>query len=46
MNLRVDLIRNALRLYEAMVNEVSAGQELLLRDSAGKITPYKIFGAS
>jgi hypothetical protein len=38
-----EVIRNALRLYEAIIGEVDAGHDLLIRDKAGKITPYKIF---
>ncbi|GEP61056.1 hypothetical protein RSO01_82220 [Reyranella soli] len=40
-----EVVRNALRLYEAIINESKAGGELLLRDKNGKTTPYKVFGA-
>ena len=38
-----EVVRNAIRLYEAMVNEVSAGREFLIKDKSGTITPYKVF---
>lgn len=38
-----EVIRNAIRLYEAMVSEASAGREFYIKDKSGTITPYKVF---
>ena len=38
-----EVIRNAIRLYEAMVKEAKAGREFLVKDPSGTIIPYKVF---
>lgn len=39
-----EVVRNALRLYEALVDEAEEGHKLLI-DRDGNIVPYKIFSA-
>jgi hypothetical protein len=38
-----EVIKNSLRLYEAIISEVSSGKEIMLKDKDGKIGPYRIF---
>lgn len=38
-----EVIRNAIRLYEAMVSEAKAGREFFIKDPSGTIMPYKVF---
>lgn len=38
-----EVVRNAIRLYEAMVQETAAGRQFLVQDQSGTITPYKVF---
>lgn len=38
-----EVIRNALRLYEAMIKEVQDGNEFMVRRPDGTIGPIKIF---
>lgn len=38
-----EVLRNALRLYEALVAEAERGAEFAVRASDGSLTPYKIF---
>lgn len=38
-----EVIKNAMRLYEALIDEVEAGNELALKDKKGKVTAYRIF---
>ncbi len=38
-----EVLRNALRLYEALIGEAERGNELSLRSADGTITPYRIF---
>lgn len=38
-----EVIRNALRLYESMIEEVEDGHDVLVRDKDGRTTTYKIF---
>jgi len=38
-----EVIKNSLRLYEAIISEVSSGKEIMLKDKDGKIGPYHIF---
>jgi hypothetical protein len=38
-----EVLRNALRLYEALIAEADRGNELSLRAADGTITPYRIF---
>jgi len=39
-----EVIRNALRLYEAIISEVESGGQLLIQRD-GKTSEYKVFGA-
>ena len=38
-----EVIKNALRLYEALVEEVEQGREVLIRDAEGNLTSYRLF---
>lgn len=39
-----EVVRNALRLYEALISEVEAGHEIMIRRE-GQIAPYPVFGS-
>jgi hypothetical protein len=39
-----EVLRNSLRLYEALINEVESGNQLLI-DRDGKVSPYPVFSA-
>lgn len=38
-----EVIRNALRLYEALVSEAEQGREFAIKTPDGVITPYRVF---
>ena len=38
-----EVIKNSLRLYEAIISEISNGNEIMLKDKDGNIGPYHIF---
>ena len=38
-----EVVKNALRLYEALIEETEAGKQLLIRDSNGVVSPYRLF---
>ena len=38
-----EVVKNALRLYEALIEETENGKEFLVRDKTGAVTPYKMF---
>lgn len=38
-----EVLRNALRLYEALITEAERGAELSVRSPDGTVTPYKVF---
>lgn len=38
-----EVLRNALRLYEALIAEAERGAEFAVRGPDGSVTPYKIF---
>jgi hypothetical protein len=38
-----EVIRNALRLYEALIGEAERGAEFALKTPDGRTVPYKIF---
>jgi hypothetical protein len=38
-----EVLRNALRLYEALIAEAENGAEFAVRGADGRLTPYKIF---
>jgi hypothetical protein len=39
----VEVIKNALRLYEALIDDVDKGREILAKDENGIISPYRFF---
>jgi hypothetical protein len=39
----VEVVKNALRLYEALIEDAIGGKELLSRDKEGNLTTYKLF---
>lgn len=38
-----EVVKNALRLYEALIEEVEKGNEFLMREKDGNTYPYKMF---
>jgi hypothetical protein len=38
-----EVLRNALRLYDALIEEVEKGNEFLIRQTNGEITSYRLF---
>ncbi len=38
-----EVVKNALRLYEALIEETEAGKQFLVRDAAGTVSPYRLF---
>jgi hypothetical protein len=38
-----EVIRNAIRLYDALIKEAEEGKEFLVRDQDGNLTSYKMF---
>lgn len=38
-----EVFRNAIRLYDALIQEAEKGNEFLVRDKEGNLTSYKIF---
>jgi hypothetical protein len=38
-----EVLRNALRLYDALIEEVDKGNEFLIRHPNGEITSYRLF---
>ena len=38
-----EVVKNALRLYEALIEETEGGKQLLVRDAAGTISPCRLF---
>lgn len=38
-----EVVKNALRLYEALIEETDAGKQFLVRDAAGMVSPYRLF---
>ncbi len=38
-----EVIRNALRLYEAVIGEAEQGSEFAVRAKDGTVTPYRVF---
>ena len=38
-----EVIRNAIRLYEAIVQETAAGREFFIKETNGSIIPYRMF---
>ncbi|MSP48441.1 MAG: hypothetical protein EXQ95_03835 [Alphaproteobacteria bacterium] len=40
-----EVLKNALRLYEALIEEADAGNKFQVRAKDGSVTSYKIFGS-
>ncbi len=38
-----EVVKNALRLYEGLIEEVESGKTFLIRDENGAISPFKMF---
>jgi hypothetical protein len=38
-----EVLRNALRLYDALIEEVEKGNEFLIRNPNGEVTSYRLF---
>lgn len=38
-----EVVKNALRLYEALIEEAEGGKEFLVKDQAGTVTPLRLF---
>jgi len=38
-----EVVKNALRLYEALIEETEAGKQFLVRDANGSVAPLRLF---
>ena len=38
-----EVVKNALRLYEALIEETESGNQFLVRDKDGVVSPFRIF---
>jgi hypothetical protein len=38
-----EVVKNALRLYEALIEETESGKQFFIRDENGTMTPYRLF---
>jgi metal-responsive CopG/Arc/MetJ family transcriptional regulator len=38
-----EVMKNALRLYESIINQYDAGKRLYLKDVEGQVTEYEVF---
>jgi hypothetical protein len=38
-----EVLKNALRLYEALIEETERGNEFMVRNADGVVTPYRMF---
>jgi hypothetical protein len=38
-----EVVKNALRLYEALIEETEAGKQFFVRDANGTMVPYRLF---
>jgi len=38
-----EVVKNALRLYEALIEETESGKQFLVRDENGTVSPYRLF---
>jgi hypothetical protein len=38
-----EVVKNALRLYEALIEETESGKQFLVRDASGTVSPYRLF---
>ncbi len=38
-----EVVKNALRLYEALIEEAEDGKQFMVRDKSGAISPFRLF---
>jgi IS1 family transposase len=38
-----EVVKNALRLYEALIEEAESGKQFLTRDADGVVSPFRMF---
>jgi hypothetical protein len=38
-----EVVKNALRLYEALIEETESGKQFFVRDENGVLSPYRLF---
>lgn len=38
-----EVVKNALRLYEALIEETESGKQFFVRDENGTMAPYRLF---
>ena len=38
-----EVVKNALRLYEALIEETESGKQFLVRDQNGVVSPFRLF---
>jgi hypothetical protein len=38
-----EVVKNALRLYEALIEEAESGKQFLVRDKDGVVAPFRLF---
>ena len=38
-----EVVKNALRLYEALIEETEGGKQFLIKDEAGTVAPFRLF---
>jgi len=38
-----EVVKNALRLYEALIEESESGKQFLIRDENGVVSPFRLF---
>ena len=38
-----EVVKNALRLYEALIEETESGKQFFVRDENGALSPYRLF---
>ncbi|MSP03627.1 MAG: hypothetical protein EXR07_21695 [Acetobacteraceae bacterium] len=38
-----EVVKNALRLYEALIEETESGKQFLVRDENGVVSPFRLF---
>lgn len=38
-----EVVKNALRLYEALIEEDESGKQFLIRDKNGVVSPFRLF---
>jgi len=39
----VEVVKNALRLYEALIEETESGKQFLIRDQDGEVASFRFF---